>query len=325
MTMHSPKARSIYLAAALLLPAVALSQVYPSKPVRLVNPSAPGGTIDTQARLFAQKLSELWGHQVVVENRAGSGGLLAADAVAKAAPDGHTMLFTSAQQAISAAYYSKLPFDPLRDFSPVTQLSSTSFVLVANLKVPATSLTELIALAKARPGTLNYGSSGLGSSLHLAAELFKNIANVDIVHIPYKSDALTIPALLGNEVQVAFLPTLSALNQMRSGKLRGMGVTSIRRAAVEPTLPTIIEAGLPGYELSGWIGVLMPGAAPRELVNTARAGFVKALNLPDVAERLLKAGNELAGGTPEAFLAKYREDIDLYRRIIRDAKVPLAE
>ncbi|MSQ50319.1 MAG: tripartite tricarboxylate transporter substrate binding protein [Betaproteobacteria bacterium] len=316
---------NMFIAIVSLLSLNATPQSYPGKPVRMVNPSAPGGTIDTQARLFAAKLSELWGYQVLVENRAGSGGVLAADAVARAAPDGYTILFTSAQQAISAAYYAKLPFDPVRDFSPVTQLTSTSFVLVANMKVPAVNLMELMAMARSRPGTLNYGSSGLGSSLHLAAELFKNIANVDIVHIPYKSDALTIPALLGNEVQMAFLPTLSALNQMRSGKVRGMGVTSARRAMVEPALPTIVEAGLPGYELSGWIGVLMPGAAARDLVNVVRSGFVKVLGTPDVVERLVKAGNEVSGSTAEEFLAKYRADIAMYGRIIKDAKVPLAE
>jgi tripartite-type tricarboxylate transporter receptor subunit TctC len=301
------------------------AQSFPSKPVRMVNPSAPGGTIDQQNRLFAAKLTDLWKQQAIVENRAGSGGVLASEAVSKAAPNGYTLLFISAQQAISAAYYKKLPYDAIKDFTPVTQLTATSFVLAANLKVPASNLRELIALARAQPGKLNYGSSGLGSSLHLGAELFKNLAGVDIVHIPYKSDALTMPALLGDEIQLAILPTLSALNQMKAGKLKGLGVTSVKRSGVAPTMPTLAESGVPEYEFTGWIGVFLPGNAPRDLVHSISADFIKVMAMPDVADRLVSSGSDLVGSSPEAFSERYRADIALYRKIISDAKVPLAE
>jgi len=314
------------LGVALCLAAIAApAQNFPARPVHLVVPFAAGGAVDLIGRTFAQKLSDIWKQQVVVDNKAGAGGNIGADAVAKAAPDGYTLLINISGQAISAGLYRKLPFDPVKDFAPVTQLTSTFLILVSNPKVPARSVKELIALAKSRPGKLNYGSTGIGASPHLVGELFKSVAGIDAVHVPYKGDAPLTPALLTDEVQFAFLPLSAALQHIQSGKLRALAVTGAKRGASVPEVPTFIEAGLPEFEFSGWIGIFAPGATPRDLVHKISADFVKALNMPDVLERLPGWGYEPVGGTPEQFAAKYRADIGFYAKIIRDAKVPLVD
>jgi tripartite-type tricarboxylate transporter receptor subunit TctC len=311
--------------AVFLCAGTAFAQGFPQKPVRLIVPSAPGGTQDIMARTFAQKVGEGWKQQVVVDNRTGAGGAISADLTAKAPPNGYTLLFISAQMAISAAYYKKLPYDAIKDFAPVSQLTGTAFILTSNMKVPATSLQELLAVARKNPGKLNYSSSGLGSSLHLAMELMKSLGKVDIVHVPYKSDALATPALMADEVQVAFLPTLSAIRLMKGGKIRGIAISSAKRNAAAPDIPTLKEAGLPDYEFGSWLAVFAPAGTPRDLVHSISADFVRAAHAPDVAGKLLAAGNEIVGSNPETFAAKYKADIDLYAKIIRDAKVPLAD
>ena len=305
--------------------ALATAQGFPTKPVHLVVPFAAGGAVDLIGRTFAQKLTDIWKQQVVVDNKAGAGGNIGADAVAKAPPDGYTLLINISGQAISAGLYRKLPFDAVKDFAPVTQLTSTFLILVSNPQVKAGSLKELIALAKARPGKLNYGSTGIGASPHLVGELFKSVAGVDIVHVPYKGDAPLTPALLTDEVQFAFLPLSAALQHIQAGKLRALAVTGVKRGASVPDVPTTMEAGLPEFEFSGWIGIFAPGGTPRDLVHKIGADFVKALNMPDVLERLPGWGYEPVGGTPEQFAAKYQADIGFYARIIRDAKVPLVD
>ncbi len=323
MIRHAMRA---VVAAALSMGAVAaLAQGFPSKPVRLVVPFAAGGAVDLIGRTFAQKLSDLWKQQMIVDNKAGAGGNIGADVVAKAAPDGYSLLMNISGQAISAGLYRKLPFDPVKDFAAVSQLTSTYLILVSNPDVPARSVKELIALAKARPGKLNYGSTGIGASPHLVGELFRTVAGIDIVHVPYKGDAPLTPALLSGEVQFAFLPLSAAFQHMQAGKLRPLAVTGPRRGASVPQVPTFVEAGLPDFEFSGWIGVFAPGATPRDLVHRISADFVKVLNLPDVLERLPGWGYEPVGGTPEQFAAKYQQDIAFYARIIRDAKVPLVD
>jgi tripartite-type tricarboxylate transporter receptor subunit TctC len=305
--------------------APAMAQGFPARPVHLVVPFAAGGAVDLIGRTFAQKLSETWKQQVVVDNRAGAGGNIGADAVAKAPPDGYTLLINISGQAISAGLYRKLPFDPVKDFTPVTQLTSTFLILVCNPGLAANSVKELISLAKSRPGKLNYGSTGLGASPHLVGELFKSVAGVDIVHVPYKGDAPLTPALLTDEVQFAFLPLSAALQHMRSGKLRALAVTGARRGASIPEVPTLMEAGLRDFEFSGWIGIFAPGGAARDLVGQISSDFVKALNMPDVLERLPGWGYEPVGGTPDQFAAKYKADIGFYTKIIREAKVPLID
>jgi tripartite-type tricarboxylate transporter receptor subunit TctC len=301
------------------------AQSFPTKPVRLVVPFAAGGAVDLIGRTFGQKLNDIWKQQVVVDNRAGAGGNIGADLVAKSAPDGYTLLINISGQAISAGLYRKLPFDPVKDFAPVTQLTSTFLILVSNPKVPASSVKELIALAKSRPGKLNYGSTGIGASPHMVGELFKTVAGINAVHVPYKGDAPLTPALLSDEVQFAFLPLSAVLQHIQTGKLRALAVTGAKRGASVPGVPTIMEAGLPEFEFSGWIGIFAPGGTPRDLVRKISADFVKVLKMPDVLERLPGWGYEPVGNTPEQFAAKYHADIGFYAKIIRDAKVPLVD
>jgi tripartite-type tricarboxylate transporter receptor subunit TctC len=299
------------------------AQSFPVKPVRLIVAFPPGGTTDTIARTFGQKLTEAWKQQVVVENRGGAGGTIAADVVAKSAPNGYTVMLNTAAQAIAAAMYRKLPFDPVKDFTPLTQLTATYLILTTRL--PVGSVKELVALAKAQPGRLNFGSNGVGSTPHLAGEYLKSIAGIEAVHIPYKGDALLTSALLAEEVQYALLPTLMALQQIRAGKLRGLAISGSRRNAAEPNIPTVMESGVPGFEFSGWIGIFGPGGMPRDLAAYVSSEFVRVLNMPDVAERLRTAGNDIAGTTPEEFDARYKADIGVYARIMRDAKMPPAD
>jgi tripartite-type tricarboxylate transporter receptor subunit TctC len=319
------KARSTVIVFAFIAcSSAALAQSFPTKPVRLVVPFPPGGATDLVGRTLGQKLTESWKQQVVVENRAGAGGNIGADAVAKAPPDGYTLLLNIHGQAISAGLYRKLPFDPIKDFTPVVQVTASYLILAANPKMPAT-VKEVIALAKSQPGKLNYGSTGLGAPPHIAGELFNGMAGVNIVHVPYKGDAPLTPALMTDEVQMAFLPLSAALQHLRSGKLRALAVTGTKRGSALPDVPTLKESGLPDFEVTGWIGIFGPGNLPRELVSVIRNEFVKALNQPDVLEKLPGWGYEPVGGTPEEFAAKYKADIGLYGKIIRDAKVPLVD
>jgi tripartite-type tricarboxylate transporter receptor subunit TctC len=330
MTTKEPpmKARmlvcSLSVLTLLALPGAAPAQAFPSKPVRLVVPFPPGGATDLVGRTLGQKLTESWRQQVVVENRAGAGGNIGADAVAKSAPDGYSLLLNIHGLAISAGLYRKLPFDPIKDFTPIVQVTSSYLILVANPRLPGT-VKEVIALAKSQPGKLNYGSTGLGAPPHIAGELFNGMAGTNIVHVPYKGDAPLTPALLTNEVQMAFLPLSAALQHVRSGKLRAVAVTGPKRGSALPEVPTLRESGLPEFEVTGWIGIFGPGNLPRELVIPIRNEFVKALNQPDVLEKLPGWGYEPVGGTPEEFAAKYKADIATYGRIIREAKVPLVD
>ena len=323
MRTHNLLAR-IAAAFFFLVAALAQAQSYPVKPVRLVVPFPPGGATDLVARTLAQKVSESWKQQVVVENRAGAGGNIGADAVAKSAPDGYSLLLNIQGQSISASLYRKLPFDAIKDFTPIVQLTSSYLVLVGTPRLPA-NVKEIITMAKAQPGKLNFGSTGLGAPPHLAAELFNSVAGTQIVHIPYKGDAPLTPALLTDEVQMAFLPLSAALQHVRAGKLRALGVTGNKRGSALPDVPTLVEIGMRDFDIAGWIGIFGPGNLPRDLVARIRGEFIKAINLPDVLEKWPGWGYEPVGGTPEEFSAKYRSDIDVFAKIIRDAKVPLVD
>ena len=231
---------------------------------------------------------------------------------------------TSRGQSISASLYRKLPFDAIKDFTPIVQLTSSYLVLVGTPRLPA-NVKEIIAMAKAQPGKLNFGSTGLGAPPHLAAELFNSVAGTQIVHIPYKGDAPLTPALLTDEVQLAFLPLSAALQHVRAGKLRALGVTGSKRGSALPDVPTLVEIGMRDFDIAGWIGIFGPGNLPRDLVARIRGEFIKAINLPDVLEKWPGWGYEPVGGTPEEFSAKYRSDIDVFAKIIREAKVPLVD
>src|SRR5258705_8681479 len=299
------------------------AQSYPNKPVRVIVPYAAGGAVDSLARVVAAKLQEGLGQPVVVENRAGAGGNTGADVVAKAPPDGYTILQNTNGQAISPAIYRTLPFDTIRDFIPVTQLVTTSTVLVANPNVPAKSVKELIALAKARPGKLNYGMTGVGNSLHLTMEMLKRAAGIDIQAIPYRGDAPLNTALIAGEIDVAIVPIGTIVPFIESGELRALAVNSARRSLVLPNVPTVSEDGIPGFEAAGWQGYFVPARTPRDVVALIHRETAKALNSPETNERIRAMGNDPVGNTPEVFEAKFRDDVARFMTIVKEAGIPL--
>ena len=300
----------------------AMAQTWPAKPVRLVVPTPAGGSIDTIARAIAQKFTDAWQQPVIVDNRSGAGGTIGAGIVAKSAPDGYTLLINSTSQASSASLYRKLPFDALNDFAPVTQIISTYMMMVASPKVPIATVKELIALAKAQPGTLNFGSTGMGSSPHLVGELLRLETGIDVVHVPYKGDVLLQPALISGQIQFATLPPIAVLQHVRAGRMRALAVTGKVRVSTSPDVPTMDEAGVPNFEFTGWIGLFAPAGTPSDILGRISAETIRLLDMPDIKERVPGWGGEAAGTTPEAFAARYRADIAKYARIIKEAKVP---
>jgi tripartite-type tricarboxylate transporter receptor subunit TctC len=303
----------------------AFAQSYPSKPIRLIVPFAAGGAVDVLARLIAGKLGESLGQPMVVENRPGAGGNIAADAVAKAAPDGYTLLQNTNGQAISPALYRNLPFDAVGDFTPITQLVASNLILVASPKSEITSLKQLIALAKASPGSLSYGSSGVGNPLHLTMEMLKTAAGIDLVAVPYRGDAQINAALIAGEMQVAVVPLATARALIENGQLRALAVTAARRAAALPDVPTVAEQGVAGFASTSWQGWFAPARTPREIVALIQREVAKALALPDVAERLKAMSYEGVGSTPEAFDAYFRSELAKFARIVREARIPVQE
>ena len=299
----------------------ALAQTYPTKPIRIFVPFIAGGAVDTLARMMGAKLSEQLGQPVIVENRPGAGGNIAADAVAKAPPDGYTILQNTNGQAISPAIYRSLPFDVVKDFIPVTQIVASQLVLAVSPKLPATSVQELIALAKAKPGSLNYGMTGAGNPLHLTMEMFKTTAGVDIQAVPYKGDAGIFPALITGEIQVAVVPMATSLPHVAAGTVRALAVAGAKRSAALPNVPTVAESGLPGFESSSWQGWFVPAGTPREIVGIIQRAAGKALTAPDLLERLRVTGNEPVGSTPEEFEARFKADLAKFAKIVKEAQI----
>ena len=295
------------------------AQGYPSRPIRLVVPYPPGGPLDIMARAIGQKLAEALGQPVLVDNKPGAGGNIGADLVAKAAPDGYTILMGAvATHAINPTLYPNIPYDPVRDFTPVALVAVVPNVLVVNPALPVTSVKELIELARARPGYLNFASGSTGSTGHLAGELFNALAGVQMVHIPYRGGAPAMADLLVGQVQLMFDNLANALPQVRGGKLRALAVTSAQRSAFASDLPTLAEAGVSGFDLTTWFGVFLPGNAPRDIVNRLNGEIVRALNTPDMRERLVKMGAEPpASNTPEQFSVFIRQEFDKYARVIK--------
>jgi tripartite-type tricarboxylate transporter receptor subunit TctC len=322
-----PVTRALCFAlAALTLASEALAQSYPSRPIRLVVPFPAGGGVDTMARIVGTKLSERIGQPVLVEHRPGAGGTLGADAVAKAAPDGYTVLLTVNALAISASLYKTLPFDPLKAFEPVVQVAANPFVLVGSQKMQAATVQDVIALAKAKPGTLNYGSSGLGAPLHLLAEMFKyGAGGLDIAHIPYRGDAPMLTALLSGDVHIGFMPAGTGVRQVQSGQVRGLAVTGQKRSPALPEVPTLLEASVKGLEADSWYGVFAPAGTPRDIVLRLQREMAEVVKQPDVIERLRAGGNEPVGSSPEQLGALYRADIERFAKVIADAKIPKIE
>ncbi|MGE5779586.1 MAG: Bug family tripartite tricarboxylate transporter substrate binding protein [Hyphomicrobiales bacterium] len=303
----------------------AFGQTYPSKPIRIVVPFVAGGAVDALARMVGAKLSESLGQPVIVENRPGAGGNIAADAVAKSPPDGYTILQNTNGQAISPSIYRSLPFDVVRDFIPVTQLVASQLVLVASPKLAATSVPELIALAKAKPGSLNYGMTGVGNPLHLTMEMFKTAAGIDIQPVPYKGDAGIFPALITGEIQVAIAPMATTLPHVAAGTLRALAVAGAKRSPALPDVPTVAETGLVGFESSSWQGWFVPANTPREVVNAIHQAAKTALSAPDVLERLRVTGNETVGSTPAEFEQRFKADLVKFAKIVKDAHIPVQD
>lgn len=290
---------------------------WPAKPIRFVVGPAP----DVLARLVAQKLADAWGQQVIVDQRTGAGGIIAAEIVAKAAPDGYTWLMSTGAYTTLVGLYRKLPFDFERDLAPVSLMATIPFLLVAHPSLPARSLPDLLSLARARPGALNYASGGTGTTSHLAGEMFKKMAGIEIVHVPYKGVAAAVVDLLGGQVQLMFAIMQSALPHVHAGRLRALGVTGAKRSAAAPEIPTIAEAGVPGYEFVSWNAVHVPAATPRPLIGAIQRELVRVLALPDVRERMFKLGMEAAGSTPEELGALVASDIAKWGKVIREGGV----
>jgi tripartite-type tricarboxylate transporter receptor subunit TctC len=309
------------LAAFSIYAAGASAQDYPSRPIRLMVPFAPGGGVDAMARILAAKLTESLRQTVVVDHRPGAGGTLGADAVAKATPDGYTLLLTVSGLAAAPALYKSLPFDPVKDLAAVTQVAASTLLLVVTPKLPVTSTQQLIALAKAKPGSLNYGSSGVGAPLHLTMEIMKHSAGIDIVHVPFRGDAPLNTALLAGDVQAAFIPTSTGQPLSAAGRVRALGIIGLKRAAALPDVPTLSEAGVKGLEATSWYGVFAPARTPRAIVERLAVEVGKAVQSPDVADRMRAQGNEPVGGTPDAFSALVKADVARFARIVEIAGI----
>jgi len=302
------------------LHAAAAAEAYPARPVRFVVAFPPGGGTDIIARSIAQKLAERIAQQVVVDNRPGAGGNIGTDIVAKSAPDGYTMLMGSAGPlAINANLFGKMPFDPIRDLAPVTLAASTPNVLLVHPSLRAASVGDLIALAKARPGEINFASSGYGTPAHLAGELFNSMARVKLVHVPYKGAAPALADLLGGQVQLMFSTMPPALPHVKDGKLRALAVTSLKRSPAAPELPTVDEIALPGFEANTWHGVVVPAGTPAAIVARLNREIVAILHLPDVVERFSSQGAEALGSTPEEFAAYIRSETVKWAKVVRES------
>lgn len=299
----------------------AAAQTFPVKAVKGVVSAAAGGGNDFVARVLAPHISEYLKQPFVVENRGGSGGVVGTDFVAKSAPDGYTLLMCFVNFAIFPSLYKKLPFDPVSDFAPVTTLAATPLVLVVHPSLPAKSVRQLIALAKARPGDLNVASTGMGSVGHLAGELFKASTGTTMVQVPYNGGAPAITAVLSGEVQLYFATVPAALTQMKAGRLRALAVTSVKRIASAPELPTIMESGVSGYDVTGWFGLLAPARTPRNVVALLNSEVNKAIKVQDVRDRLSTEGLEPLGSSPEEFAALIKSEIEKWSRVVRSAGI----
>ena len=304
-----------------LIAGAAASQSYPTRTVRLVVGNPPGGAVDILARIVAPKLSERWGQQVVVDNRPGAGTRIAGEITAKAAPDGYTLLMITSAHTVGPALYKKMPYHAIESFSPVLLVASTPLVLLTNNSLPVRSLKELVALAKARDGRLNYASSGIGTPPHLAAELFKRSARLNMVHVPYKGSGPAFADLIGGQVELMFAALPGALPHVRAGKLRAIALTSAKRSQAVPDLPTIAELGFPEYEVTNWYGVLGPSGMDREIIERLNAEIAAVLQMRDVAEAIVRAGAEPMSSTPQEFDAFLRSEVAKWTKLITEAGI----
>jgi len=311
--------RALALAAAIVASAfVNAAEPYPAKVIRMIVPYSPGGTGDNIGRAVGAKLGELLGQQVIIDNRPGAGGNIGAEATVRAAPDGYTVVMAATSLASNPALQRKMPFDPLKDLVPVSGCCEVPMIVVVHPSLPVKNIKEFVAYAKAYPGKLTYASSGIGTSSHLAAELFRVQTGIDMLHAPYRTDALAMPDLLSGQVPVMFMFQTAALPQVRAGKLRALAVSTAQRSPLAPELPTVAEAGVPGYEFSGWFGIFAPAATPKEIVNKIAAASVKAVQSPDLRERLSQQGFMPVASDPEQFAAFFRGEVAKWARVVKE-------
>jgi tripartite-type tricarboxylate transporter receptor subunit TctC len=294
---------------------------YPARPVRVIVPQSAGGSTDLAARIVVQRMSEAMGQTFVVDNRPGAGSLNGTETVAKAAPDGYTLLTVAASFTINPSLHERLPFDPIRDFAPITRLAALPHILVVHPTLPVKSVKELVALAKAKPGELNYASSGVATSTHLAAELFKHLTGTQMVQVPYKGGAPGIVGLVSGEVQLYFATISTALPHVKSGKIRALAVTSAKRSVVAPEYPTIAEAGVRGYEHASWVGMLAPAKTAPAIVSALNAAAAKAAGRDDVRNTLLKDGLETVGDSPQEFAALIKSEVAKWMKVVKAAGI----
>ena len=314
----STTARTMQCAAGVLFALAACAQDYPAKPLRILVPNAPGGSTDMLARIVGERLNDKWGQQVIIDNRPGAGGNIAAELTARAAPDGYTLLLGSmSTQAVNPGLYAKLPFDAAKDFAPVSLVANSANLLLVHPSIPANSVQELIALARARPGQLNYSSSGSGSFNHMSAELFKIMARVEMTHIPYNGGSPALIALVRGEAQLVFITTAPALPFVRSGRLKTLAVCAAKRHPLFPALPTASESGLPGFEVGTWYGILAPAATRPDVVAKLNAAIADMVKAPATYQRLLDSGVEPASNTPEQFAQLIQRDTEKWAALIK--------
>jgi tripartite-type tricarboxylate transporter receptor subunit TctC len=301
---------------------VSSAQNYPSRPIRFIVPFPPGGGNDVMARIIGQKFTDAFGQQVVIDNRGGAGGNIGTETAARAAPDGYTLFLGGVgSHGTNPGLQSKLPYDPIKDFAPVSQIASASLVVVANPGLPAKTIGELVQYAQSRPGQINYASSGTGSIAHLSVELFNAMAKIKLQHVPYKGTGPALTDLLSGQVQLLFNSALSMLPQIRANRVRALAVTSATRITPLPEVPTLAEAGVPGYDATSWYGVLAPARTPRAIINKLHAEVAKAVRAPDLRDRLLNEGAIPVGNTPEQFAVFIQRELERWAKVIKDAGI----
>ena len=331
MRQALPPTRRAALAAAALLSLTALvaspalaqnaAAAYPSKPIRIVVPYPPGGFNDTLARTVGARLQTVWGQPVSVDNKPGGGTVIGTDAVAKSAADGYTLFIMPFAFAVNPSIFKKLPYDPVKDFAPITLAATTPNLLVVGPELKVNSMAEVMALAKGKPGGISYASTGVGSSNHLSMEKFKQMAGVDITHIPYKGSGPAVTDLIGGQVGLMFDNIPNVIQHIKAGKLKALAVTSAKRSPHAPDVPTVAEAGVPGYEVSVWFGIAAPGGTPAAIIDKLNTEIVKTLNLPEVKEKFFAQGVDVVGSTPAQFATHLKEQSALWAKVVKDAGV----
>lgn len=296
---------------------------YPNRPIRLIVPYPPGGAIDPLARTYAQKFNEAWGQPVLIDNKPGAGTILGTEIVAKAAPDGYTVILGTSAHAVNPSMYSKLPYDPIMDFTPISMVARLPTMLVVNPKLPVNSVKDLIDYVKSNRGKVNYSSNGNGSVTHLAGALFNSMSGTDLLHIPYKGSGPSVMSVIAGDNSVTFDTVFLQLPHVKAGKLRALAVTAAKRSPLVPDLPTIAESGLPGFEAGAWVGFLAPGGTPREIVQKWHREIIRTLQNPEVRDRQINQGLDPVGSTPEYFAEFIKADIEKWGKVVKQAGIKL--